>query len=237
MATFGSNYISTIQPYGDSIMQGTGATALAGMREPLYNLAAAAGVPRRIRFVGSQTTTPGGLTVNPNHEGHSGWVVKSPAGSGGGSLTDLVGTGFFPYDPDIVLLAGGTNDIDPAVNNDSAATLATSWGTYLDKANAYLSRSWQQIVALNLLKRLDATDSKAQAFNALVGGVISGKPYASRVWLVDVYAAIPSPQVGVNMADNVHPNDTGYTAVASVIWASSNFQSALAAARPRAVLP
>ena len=218
-------------------MQGTGCTTIAGPREPLYNSGVAAGTPSRFRFVGSQVTTPGGLTVNPNHECRTGYVVKTPPGGGAGSLIDLVGTNFMPYDADIVMINGGVNDLDPGVNNDTAANLLTYWSSLLDAVNAKLSRSWQQIVALNLLKRLDGTDSKHVTFNAGIGAVISGKSYAPRVTLVDIYNCVTRQVVGQGYGDAIHPNDEGCGNIATTVWANTSFRAALVAARAKAILP
>ncbi len=223
-----ANYIPTIQPIGDSLTQGTGASVQAAYRTAVYNSGVSAGIPQQIRFVGSQTAAGPTLTANPNHEGHSGYVVKPGAVQ---SLSDLTTTQTQPWDPDIAILFGGTNDLDPLVGNDSAATLAGYLATWLDVTYARFSRANQQIIVFNLLKRLDATDSKVVTYNALIGGVISGKAYASRVFLVDIYASIANPAIGVNMNDAVHPNDTGYPLVGAAIWASPQFQSAVSAAR------
>lgn len=231
MANF-SAYIPTILPVADSLFQGTGAATLAGPREPLYNLGIAAGLPKRFRWIGSQVTNVGGLANNPNHECRTGYVVNVTVGAGSGSLTTTLLAQAQPWDPDIFLLQGGTNDIDPGVNNDSAATLNGNISIWLDKAAGLFSKKWQQIVLVNLLKRTDGTDAKCVSTNALLAATVAGKSYASRVFLVDTYAAVKRPVIGQGMNDAAHPNDEGCGDWANAIWASANFQAALLAARP-----
>lgn len=182
------------------------------------------------RFVGSQLANIGGLTINPNHEGHSGFVVRQGTGAAG-SLIDVILANFFPYDPDIVILAGGTNDIDPTVNDDDPATLAASLSTELDAVFGMFTRENQQIIVFSLLKRLDVTDTKVQAYNALVPGIIAGKAYASRVWFVNIYDCVERQVVGEGYSDFVHLKNEGYNNLASVAYADSHFQSAITAAK------
>jgi hypothetical protein len=124
------------------------------------------------------------------------------------------------------------------VNNDSAATLATSLGTELDTIAAKFSKSWQQIIVWSLIKRLDATDTKVQAYNALIDGVIATKTYKARVWHgTGSYDAVRRQVIGQGYNDAVHLLDEGYTDEANAMFADPAWKSALAAAQARLPTP
>lgn len=230
------NYIPTIHPCGDSILQGVGSTLQSGWRQTWYNLNRTAGGLRRFRFVGSQVTTLNGLTVNPNHEGITGTVVHP--GNASSIINAPGGFGIQPqtpiFTPDIILLQAGTNDLDPGVLNDSPATLAASWSTELDIAFGLIRcKSWAVIIFLPLLVRTDATNTKILAANALIAATVAAKSYAARIFVPLTYSAsIPNPTVGVNMNDVVHPNDAGYIPAGTALATDPATIAAIQAARP-----
>lgn len=218
-------YVPLVQPFGDSNVRGDGCETKAGFRERLYGVANGG-----FRFVGSQSyggsPPPGGLSANPQHEGHAFYYIRDGGSPAHGSLINFINTGgVTQYGPDLVLLEGGTNDI--ALGGDSAAAVLANFSTYIDQAYAYRTKSWMRIVVLNIFKRFDAFDATVQTVNAGLAAVVAGKSFASAVTLIDVYDA-----AGVGgMADAVHYNDVGATNIANAIWAGG-FQTALAAARP-----
>lgn len=235
MPTLGSpcasyqNYIPLVEPIGDSITEGDWSTVLAGWREPVYLSAQSAGAPKAFRFVGSLSTNPGGLTADPYHDGHPSWAIRNSSGVTGALIDNTAGW-ITQFAPDMLILAAGTNDI--GLLSDSGATVAASLSSWLDVCWNARVKGHMQIAVCTILKRLDASDAQVQAANALFAGVLAGKSYSSHLHLVDMYASITNPSVGVNMHDAIHPNDAGYTLMGSAMWADSGFQAALLAARP-----
>lgn len=201
-----------VWPVGDSIVEGDNAQTLPGWRYGVWNSAIGG-----IRFTGARSYAGVGnyLTANPQHEGHPFYYVRQSAGAA--NLIDVTTTSAGLYKPQIVILAGGTNDI--ALNGDSAATVATSISSWLDAAWAIRTAADQKLVLCTILKRLDGNDSTVQAANALLPAVVSGKSYAANITLIDMYAAIRRPVVGQGYNDAVHPNDEGYTDMATAMWA------------------
>lgn len=189
--------------FADSIPYGTGCSVVAGPRESMYFAGQADqlyGLAGAVNWAG----TGGGLANNP-------WCdcVPGITTSGLNSLLSRINT----YRPQFVIYSGGINDV---VAGDSAATIVASISTGLDDINTRLlavnPSGIYRIVLTYLLKNLDPTlEAGAVAVNALLPAMVAGKSYASKVVLASgIYdLAIPNPVIGVNMADNTHPNDTG----------------------------
>jgi len=199
-----SRYVPRVQPFTDSIGYGVGAATLAAWREGAYNSSIAVG--KTLRFVGSQSFAgnSGGLAADPDCEcipGATIFGVLNP-------VTFRMAT----YSPDIVVAAAGTNDIDPAVGNHSAATALSDLSTWLDLIWSFRPYPWFQIVLANILRRKDAADSTAQTFNAGIAAVVAGKSYRTHITTFDQYNAL----LDADYNDAVHPNDAGYTKLAAI---------------------
>src|SRR4051812_6467748 len=87
-----------VMPLGDSITWGVGSGNQDGYRGSLYRRLTAAGVD--VDFVGSMHTGHG---PDPNNEGHKGWTIAELAAR----VDDWLDT----YEPDVILLHIGTNDM------------------------------------------------------------------------------------------------------------------------------
>ena len=108
-------------PLGDSITYGYSSSDLGGYREPMFTSAVNAG--HSITFVGSQTSGPtmvGGMPFPQENEGHSGYTIDDGGGRTG--IQGLVQNALQTYQPHIVTLMIGTNDVDIQLDLANAPT-------------------------------------------------------------------------------------------------------------------
>src|SRR5262249_13855023 len=97
-----------VMPLGDSITYGVGSSSGSSYRADLWRrLVTQAGY--NIDFVGSQRS---GSLPDTDNEGHSGWRIDQIAASVDGWLST--------YQPDVVLLHIGTNDMNQNYQVDTA---------------------------------------------------------------------------------------------------------------------
>ncbi len=207
-----------IMPLGDSITYGS-KSALAGYREPLYQLLKGAGY--NPDFVGTLQTSEGTPVADPDHEGHRGWVIARDGNPG------RDGTGADGYDglyenvqtwldaleaagqtPHIILLHIGTNDLE----GDDFAHAKDRLALLVDRLYALRPAAW--VVVTTLLPRTDNASYNAaieEQFNPYVAEIVrSRRALGRRVAFLDLHAAVSADQ----LADGVHPNDDGYAALA-----------------------
>jgi lysophospholipase L1-like esterase len=185
-----------IMPLGDSITAGVGSPTSSSYRAPLYDrLVRQAGYA--IDFVGSQQS---GSLPDTDNEGHSGWRIDQIAANIDGWLAT--------YQPDVVLLHIGTNDINQNYQVDTAPQRLAA---LVDRILA--DRPQATVVVAKLIPAMDATlQARTDAFNAQVPGIVSAR--GARAKLVDMTAL-----TAADMNDTLHPNDTGYARMA-VRWYS-----------------
>jgi lysophospholipase L1-like esterase len=224
LATF-NNLIPRVMPIGDSITFGVGGTDQASYRTGVFNAMQTAGTP--LYFVGS--LSQGGTTLlnDPYNEGHSGYCVDAAAQSFFGSLT-LVAVPHIPtYNPDLVILQGGTNDIGEFLSD--APTVLAALSAQLDAVWALRTSSHFQIVQFTILNRFDNSgyNTTVQTVNAGIPAMVAGKSYKSSITVVDIYSSVSS----ANIPGGLHPNDAGYTQYGAFIAADSGWQRALSNAR------
>ncbi|MFF5230326.1 GDSL-type esterase/lipase family protein [Dactylosporangium sp. NPDC000521] len=183
-----------VMPLGDSITWGEGSPTTSSYRAPLYNrLVADAGY--NVDFVGSQRS---GTLPDTDNEGHSGWRIDQIAAN----INGWLGT----YQPDVVLLHIGTNDMN---QNYQVATAPQRLGSLIDQILA--ARPTATVLVAKIVPALDATiQARINAFNAAVPGVVSSR--GTRVKLVDLSTLAAS-----DLNDTLHPNDSGYAKMA-VRW-------------------
>jgi lysophospholipase L1-like esterase len=184
-----------IMPLGDSITWGVGSTTTSSYRAALWNrLVNQAGYA--VDFVGSQQS---GSLPDTDNEGHSGWRIDEIAANVNGWLAT--------YQPDVVLLHIGTNDMN---QNYQVDTAPQRLGALIDQILA--ARPSATVLVAKIVPSLDATiQARINAFNATVPAVARG----SRVKLVDL-----SVLSAADLNDTLHPNDTGYARMA-VRWYSA----------------
>jgi lysophospholipase L1-like esterase len=186
-----------IMPLGDSITSGVDSTNNNGYRKSLYLNLSAAGY--NFKFVGSQTD---GNFADPNHEGHSGWHADTIG------TNDILGQtyNFLAANPaDIILLHIGTNDI--SIDEQDANEVSN----ILDEIDRF-STDIKVILAL-IINRQNYSPETTQ-FNNDVSNMAQNRIAAGDdIIVVDMESAL---DYTTDMADNIHPNDTGYAKMAEV---------------------
>jgi lysophospholipase L1-like esterase len=199
-----------IMPFGDSITQGY--NVAGGYRAPLFHLALAA--DRDITFVGSandfSVPTVDGMTFPKNHEGHGGYTIE-----GGNGIAQFVATSIPSYKPNIITLMIGTNDIN---GNNNLADAPNRLGKLLD---AIFMRDANILVVLAQIvpTRTDGTNNAVKTYNAAMPNLVSTRvSKGQHILLVDMYTAFTKDANYKQslFADNLHPNQAGYNAMADV---------------------
>jgi lysophospholipase L1-like esterase len=201
-------------PLGDSITKGVDgpSTDDAGYRNDLADSLNSEGIG--FDFVGSLVDGSG---FDADHEGHAGWradqIINGRVGqSSQGRLT----TWLPDYDPRVVLLHIGTNDVDEPQDNDSTIR---EIGNIIDRIDFYNSDI--VIVLASLIGRIDDYDEKTDELNLKIADLFLEKRLAGRkifyagiaevcksnpAWVVDYFAPF----------DIKHPNDAGFAVMAQV---------------------
>lgn len=196
-----------IMPLGDSITMGTyTATSPSddrsiGYRLKLYNdLASTAAGRYNVDFVG---TARNGETLmqDPDHEGHGGYLAQQ--------IADGINQWLTAAPPDIVLLHIGTNDLSTNPNASAAPVSAIlqnieSWG----QANY---PPW--VFVARIIERTDG--SSVTAYNDDIAARVAARNN-NRLFLVNQQTGAQLIySTSGDMADNVHPNQSGYDKMAN----------------------
>jgi lysophospholipase L1-like esterase len=203
-----------IMPLGDSITKGVCGSPVKkwGYRQPLYVSLTGGGY--NFDFVGCKVD---GSFPDPNHEGRDGWKANEllngrPSVPAEGKLADWLSKD----QPDVILLHIGTNDI---TGGDQSANEVNA---ILDVIDAYEDASDKNvtvILALIINRSIDSPSTKRSQttqFNSDVNIMATGRvANGDDIIIVDMESALDY-NVGVDMADEVHPNDNGYIKMANV---------------------
>jgi len=181
-----------------------------------------------ISFVGSENSgalAPGDPVSSGNEEGHSGWCIgldNSPCAFGDDLSSDIV-SWLSTYQPNIILLHAGTNDIG---SGDSGAQVTTNMDDFLDqifttlpKADVLLAKI---IPILNVQPESNYAEMETawQAYNAAIPGLVTkyqGLGY--NIQLVDMSDVLnPATDYATGATipqdDDFHPNLAGYDIMA-----------------------
>ena len=227
-----------IMPLGDSITAGEPGSGggderyyMSYRRDLFVDLAGL--YPERIRFVGSILSDGSAVSQTPPwdlaHEGHPGWCstnTELDACNSGGGLAQNIETWFNDNPPDVVLLHIGTNDLG---QGRSAATAADGVNEILDRIESWEASNFPVTVFVaQIIDDADpgiGGDLDVTTFNNEVRSRVASRT-TDRVLLVDLQTGIDpdsnSPIVyqigpGGDMADDLHPNDSGYNKMGG-IW-------------------
>lgn len=182
-----------VMPLGDSITYGVGSSTAVGYRRDLWLRLRAVGV--QVDFVGSLRN--GYLTDN-NHEGHIGYRIDQ--------IDARVSSWLATYQPDVVLLHIGTNDIG---QNYDLANAPRRLSVLIDRILA--RRPGVRIFVAQLVRQRDNNPRWTAYVNA-IPGVVAVK--GANVQLV------PQHLVGGaagDLVDQAHPSNCGYAKM-SYVW-------------------
>jgi lysophospholipase L1-like esterase len=139
-------------------------------------------------FVGTQTA---GTIGDADNEGHRGWQIDQLQAN----ATTWINT----YQPDVVLLHIGTNDM---YRNYQVATAPDRLSALIDQILAA-----RPGIYVLVAKIIPSTNAEAQprinAYNATIPGIVAAK--GDHVRMVDM-----TNLASADLFDQVHPNDAGY---------------------------
>jgi lysophospholipase L1-like esterase len=223
--------VMRVMALGDSITAGVGAFGSrdddGGYRGALAKLLAKNGY--RVKFVGSRSDYSASIDDRA-HEGWPGYVLRSfPSDPGPGQLYgELVRKAIHRYDPDLILLMAGTNDLLRLEKRDDGYTLANiahSMDLLLDEIFKE-KRNVRVIVApvvssplvdVCTLAHFDGDDSACgPAETENLASLVRG--YANRGHQITLARAMAGavPRDRDHFPDGIHPCGAGgYAAVAS----------------------
>ncbi|MGW5678240.1 FG-GAP-like repeat-containing protein [Streptomyces sp. NPDC003860] len=181
-----------VMPLGDSITLGVGSSTRTGYRpEIARHLAEAA---HQLEFVGSMTDPDG-----TRHEGHSGWRIDQ--------IQANIETWLAAAKPNVVLLHIGTNDMNRDHQTSTAPQRLTR---LLDQIHAASPDT--AVVLASLVPATDpAVQARVDAYNRAIPGIVAARAeQGQRITQVSMGAL-----TNADLNDNLHPNNTGYTKMAS----------------------
>ncbi|MGL6339931.1 MAG: GDSL-type esterase/lipase family protein [Waterburya sp.] len=157
-----------------------------------------------IDFIGSQTNEITDLP-DPEHEGHPGWTIDK--------LTTLVNDGSLTeYQPDVVLLMAGTNDI---IKSDSSSQVIADLNQLIDSLQTQLPDVKIFVSSLAPLDSAVAPSIISEAEAKIVNEVNALLPDLAEqqgegVTYVNGAGLLSTEDL---VADGIHPNAAGYQAI------------------------
>ena len=182
-----------IMPLGDSITFGSPDPSYGGYRRLLGTLLTNDGYV--FEFVGSRHGG-NGVIPDPDNEGHPGWTIpqiKEGIDSNGWLET---------YQPDIILLHIGTNDIA----HRQAAAAPSNLAALLDDILGRLPHV--HVIVAQIIPFRRGPERVHESYSTAVAGIVESKgPRASKVDMQNILSAS-------DYADGLHPNAGGYDKMA-----------------------
>jgi lysophospholipase L1-like esterase len=187
-----------IMPLGDSITFGEGSSSYGGYRVALWNELKAAHL--HITFVGSKDSGPATLPSQAN-EGHPGARIDQ--------ISDHVVAWLQQYQPQIILLHIGTNDI---FQNYSVNTAPERLQHLLMQITTTLPHAIVIVAQIIPLEKF-GRNREVIAYNRTIPGIVQQLAQQGKhVEYVDMYDAVPVSDI----PDQIHPNNQGYNLMAPV---------------------
>ncbi len=191
-----------VMPLGDSITFGEGSTAFGGYRVALWDEACSAHL--HIIFVGSRDSGPATLPSQAN-EGHPGWRIDQ--------ISTQVVAWLHHYQPRVILLHIGTNDL---LRNYRVSTAPARLQHLLTQITTTLPHAIV-IVAQIIPMGKPGLSSKVVAYNSAIPAIVHNfTAQGKQIEYVDMYHAVPLSDI----PDQKHPNNQGYSLMASVWFAA-----------------
>lgn len=189
-----------IMPMGDSITDGTG--SWGGYRVDLWNRLVGEG--DKIDFVGSLASGPG--NIDTNHEGHVGWEI--------GQINVYAFNWTRLYQPDIVLLHIGSNDLD---HGTSAPVMTQNLINLV--GNLFAGKPDTYVVLSTIIPTTHGDKGAWSAFNASIPGIVAQyRAQGRRIVSIDMSNALTEN----DLIDGLHPNSIGYSKMASYWYPSAS---------------
>jgi hypothetical protein len=193
-------------PLGNSITRGaTGSSDDTGYRRELYFLLTGAGY--QLDFVGGQIDGTV-FDFDRDHEGHGGFDANDIFDNVFDWLIDQQNLG---NPTDIVMLHIGTNDIPGGEDANEVDDI-------LDEIYQYDPNTW--VIVARIINRVNYSQATTDFNNSVATMVQNRINLGDKLLLVDmengagiIYSDLP----GGDMADDLHPNDTGYPKMAN-LW-------------------
>jgi lysophospholipase L1-like esterase len=183
-----------IMPLGDSITYGVGSLTHSSYRIDLAKRLAESGLT--VDYVGSQQS---GIGADRDNEGHPGWSISE--------ITAQVGGWLRTYQPDVVLLHIGTNDMN---QNLDVAQAPARLAVLINQIR--LNRPYAEIFVQELVgARSAVVQGRIDAYNAAIPGVVAA--LGPRVHAVD-----QSMDDWRMLSDRLHPNDNGYATMSANLY-------------------
>ncbi len=190
-----------LMPLGDSITEGV--PIAGGYRSVLKEYLSRDGID--IDFVGSHTLNSEGMD-DIEHCGYGGWRIKSDDTSL--SLYDHVEEWMNLYQPDVITLMAGTNDIwwEDHVNTEGLSAIIDKIFSVDPDVKLFVG----SIAPIDESKQTNLPENaaeKARQYNAAIPGIVAEKSAKGMdVTFVDINSVLTLEDLG----DGVHPNQVGY---------------------------
>ncbi len=183
-----------IMPLGDSITDGYNIPG--GYRIELWKKFVANNL--NINFVGSLFNGPAELG-DPHHEGHSGWRIDEITAK----VNDWLGT----YQPKIILLLIGTNDIE---QNFDVPNAPNRLSALVDQIFSRIPDATILVASIPPIND-PKLNPQVNTYNATIQGMVNQKiSQGKKAVFVDVYSVITFKDI----PDTVHPTLEGYNKIA-----------------------
>ena len=191
-----------VLPVGDSITLGVGAAG--GYRAPLYQMILSEGYAPD--FVGTQTGNSAPSLPDPQHEGYGGAIIEN--------IDGLLPMMFVALpQPDVILVLLGVNDFRNGINTATAINR-------LEALVVRLANNWpnSKVIVASLTAVTEPLNTQIQMmYNSLLPGMCERqRSFGRNIYFTDMYSAV----LLADMPDQLHPNQLGYTKMATN-WFSS----------------
>ena len=187
-----------IMPLGDSITFGNGSSSYGGYRVTLWKDLQATHL--HVTFVGSKDSGPATLP-NQANEGHPGARIDQ--------ISDHVAPWLHQYQPQIILLHIGTNDI---LQNYSVNTAVARLQYLLMQITTTLPHTIVIVAQIIPLEKF-GRNGEVISYNKAIPGIVQHfEQQGKLVEYVDMYDVVPISDI----PDQIHPNNQGYNLMASV---------------------
>jgi lysophospholipase L1-like esterase len=166
---------------------------------------------KALTFVGDLANGPQTVDGQPfprQHQGHGGYTIDSGQGHNGIS-GEITNSALADYEPHIVLLKIGTNDIN---GNIDLANAPTRLGNLIDDITS-AAPDTLLVVSTIVPTRTDGTNQRVEAYNNALKDEVSTREMAgAHIVLLDSYTVFTANGDYKNawLGDNLHPNDAGY---------------------------